>query len=274
MTKQYVPDDGRLADLLTSKATEGLEAAEQLELRCLLAADPTVEEDGLDLAAALIDQALIPTDSGVSLSADLEASLKGMAQDFASAPVPVAESTSAPADGSSLRGWAISGWVAAAAAVILLFAGLDLSGDGGAPGGVNPVAELSAAERSANLEAQATDLVRAEWKGVEGQDDFQAVTGRVTFSPNRQEGYMHLTGLPRNDASKQQYQLWIVDPSRDKEPVDGGVFDIDVADGEEAIVPIRAALRVDGPTTFVITLEQKGGVVVSEGPFRVIAAPE
>jgi hypothetical protein len=57
------------------------------------------------------------------------------------------------------------------------------------------------------------------------------------------------------------YQLWIVDPARSAEPVDGGVFDVDSAGTVR--VPIDAKLSVRKPQAFVITLEKPGGVVVS-----------
>ncbi len=82
---------------------------------------------------------------------------------------------------------------------------------------------------------------------------------------------MRLRGLPANRAAVEQYQLWIVDPSRDERPIDGGVFDIP-GGVDEVIVPIDAKLRADKPTVFAITLEQPGGVVVSDGPLLVIAA--
>ena len=82
------------------------------------------------------------------------------------------------------------------------------------------------------------------------------------WSTASQQGYMTLRGLPVNDATQEQYQLWIIDPSRDDKPVDGGVFDI--ASTGESIVPIQAKLRVDKPTVFAITVEKPGGVVVSD----------
>jgi len=79
------------------------------------------------------------------------------------------------------------------------------------------------------------------------------------------------TGLPLGTVKtrlrrglKAQYQLWIVDPSRDADaPVDGGVFDIP-ADGSPVVVPITAKLALSKPQAFVITLEQPGGVVKSK----------
>jgi anti-sigma-K factor RskA len=74
---------------------------------------------------------------------------------------------------------------------------------------------------------------------------------------------MSLANLPVNDPSKNQYQLWIVDPERDEFPVDGGVFDIP-AGSETAVIPIRNTLQISKPDAFVITLEQPGGVVKSK----------
>ena len=74
---------------------------------------------------------------------------------------------------------------------------------------------------------------------------------------------MLLTDLPVNDPAAKQYQLWIVDPTRDEAPVDGGVFDIP-AGQPTAIVPIDAKLAISKPQAFVITLEQPGGVVKSK----------
>ena len=89
------------------------------------------------------------------------------------------------------------------------------------------------------------------------------ISGEVVWNDERQEGYMSLVNLPVNDPTKNQYQLWIVDPKRDEIPVDGGVFDIP-AGSETAVIPIRNALQVSKPTVFVITLEQPGGVVKSK----------
>lgn len=73
---------------------------------------------------------------------------------------------------------------------------------------------------------------------------------------------MTIRGLPVNDISKEQYQLWIIDPTRDEKPVDGGVFDI--SNATQSIISIRAKLQVDKPTLFAITIEKPGGVVVSD----------
>lgn len=96
-----------------------------------------------------------------------------------------------------------------------------------------------------------------------GTDNYSAMSGDVVWSDELQEGYMTLTNLPVNNPGKKQYQLWIVDPTRDDKPVDGGVFDIPEG-AETAIIKIKNPLVVSDPKAFVITLEQPGGVVVSK----------
>ena len=64
-----------------------------------------------------------------------------------------------------------------------------------------------------------------------------------------------------SDRLRSAHHRGIVDPDVDKNPVDGGVFDI--AGSGVRTIPIDAKLLVDGPTTFVVTKERAGGVVVS-----------
>ena len=94
-------------------------------------------------------------------------------------------------------------------------------------------------------------------------DPYNGLSGEVIWNDEKQEGYMSLENLAVNDPTKNQYQLWIVDPKRDELPVDGGVFDITQKDGK-SIIPIRNALAINKPVAFVITLEQPGGVVKSK----------
>ena len=101
-------------------------------------------------------------------------------------------------------------------------------------------------------------------------DGPSGASGEVVWSDSLQQGYMRLTGVPANDAAKRQYQLWIVDPKRSKEPVDGGVFD--VAAAGEVVIPFESRLAVAKPAAFAITAEQPGGVVVSAGPLLLVAA--
>ena len=102
-------------------------------------------------------------------------------------------------------------------------------------------------------------------------DPYTGLSGEVIWNDEKQEGYMSLENLAVNDPTKNQYQLWIVDPERDELPVDGGVFDITQKDGK-SIIPIRNALAINKPVAFVITLEQPGGVVKSKQEIVVALA--
>lgn len=112
-----------------------------------------------------------------------------------------------------------------------------------------------------SLLASAADLIQTEW--IEGTTPLiNKVSGDIVWSDSEQSGYMRFVGMPANDPKVWQYQLWILDPSRDSKPIDGGVFDI--TSGEEAVVAIQAKLPVNRPTGFVVTIEKPGGVVVSD----------
>ncbi|MEZ6185916.1 MAG: anti-sigma factor [Planctomycetota bacterium] len=156
------------------------------------------------------------------------------------------------------RGW---GWLVAA----LVLTGLGLSRVLPAP---RPPAPVGLPERLAN----APDRVRLRFTPTEaGQADYGAVSGEVVWSRQQQAGFMTFRGLPANRPELAQYQLWIVDPGRDAHPIDGGVFDVTSAG--EVVIPIDAKLRVDDAQAFAITLEQPGGVVVSQGPLLLVATP-
>ena len=143
----------------------------------------------------------------------------------------------------------VSGWIAAAA--MLIFS-LVITRE-------KP--EISPAHAQTRLRGEAADLIERKFAGV---GDFKQATGSVIWSDQLQQGYMTLKGIPVNNPSQSQYQLWIVDPARDPDsPVDGGVFDIPM-DGSPVVIPIAAKLVLNKPQAFVITLEQPGGVVKSK----------
>lgn len=121
-----------------------------------------------------------------------------------------------------------------------------------------------------SLMASASDLIQTPW--TDGKTPWaDRVTGDVVWSNSMQKGFMKFVGMPINDPTVEQYQLWIIDPSRDDEPIDGGVFDIS-SEGE-SIVAIQAKLPVNRPTAFAITIEKPGGVVVSTQERLPLIAP-
>lgn len=255
--------DERLLDLLAARATEGLDAEEQQELRDLLDRQHALHDDDLELAAAAAHVAAVEA-SGLEI---LPGGLRDKVIADAGQAVPAGGKViSFDRERPERRGFDLRGlgWYAAAAMLVLAI---------WAPWSRSvvepPAAEVpDLAAQRAQLVAEAGDVVTAEWAGAEA--GYDGVSGDVVWSTARQAGFMRLRGLPANRPTEQQYQLWIVDPARDAEPVDGGVFDIPAGTGE-VLVPIDAKLAVGSPTVFAITLEQPGGVVVSEGPLLVVA---
>jgi anti-sigma-K factor RskA len=159
-------------------------------------------------------------------------------------------------DSHSLRDrWrTASGWLVATAAIVLAMIAWW-------PTPETPTAPIvSAEELRQKLISNSDDVIVRDWS--EGKTPFDTpVTGDVAWSNQQQSGFMRFVGLPVNDPTNQQYQLWIIDPERDDEPIDGGVFD--ATSTNEIVVPIHAKLGVIQPTAFAITIEQPGGVVVS-----------
>ena len=124
--------------------------------------------------------------------------------------------------------------------------------------------------KKALLEISSEDLIEYNWFAQ--TNEFCDCSGNVIWSDDGQRGFITLAGLPMNDSSKNQYQIWIVDPNMHANPVDGGVFDI-VTTKSPTIIPINPKLPIEKAKGFAITLEQTGGVVISEQPL-ILTAPK
>lgn len=237
----------RYEELLADQALVGLSEAERRELAALARELGAGADEGLDLAAAALDRALAPG-ADEPLPETLRASLRADAERFFA---PARPAVHAPVRRSNVFAW--TGWALAAAAtiacVLLWRAG---------PAAVDP------ADERAMLLARAGTL-KLDWSPTE---QAEGAGGDVVWSQDRQAGVMRLSGLPRNDPSREQYQLWIFDAGQEH-PVDGGVFDVT---GDEMLVPIDAKLRVQEPTLFAVTVEKPGGVVVSDQQRIVLVA--
>ncbi|QDV43024.1 Anti-sigma-K factor rskA [Stieleria neptunia] len=156
---------------------------------------------------------------------------------------------SVAAKGVSPREWVA--WFCAAAAVLLAITLWQRD-----PG----AADRNVREARAAMLRQSASLLRVDW--TPGKTPFdQPVIGDVVWDSESQTGFMRFENMPINDPTAEQYQLWIIDPQRDDEPIDGGVFD--VTKSGEVIVEIDAKLNVISPAAFAITIEKPGGVVVS-----------
>ena len=241
----------RIRELLAEEAAGGrLDDAEFAELAELLDALPAAERQRARRAmaetAALGQAAFLAHDRAAwrRMPEDLRLRLSAMGR--SRAPDPAPRRVNWPAR------W---GWAAATAMVLAWIVTAVL---------LPPPASIpdSAAVQSA------PDLVTYSWRSE--FSEYEEVQGGIVWSDSLQAGEMRFAGLPPNDPAEQQYQLWIVDPDRFEQPVDGGVFDAS-PDGE-FVVPIDAKLMVEGPVAFAVTLEQRGGVVVSDGPLLLVAS--
>jgi len=115
----------------------------------------------------------------------------------------------------------------------------------------------------ARLLAANHHLIQRAWRPGGDPAGLQ-VSGDVVWDPASQTGYMRFVGLRRNEPNAEQYQLWIFDATRDERyPVDGGVFDVTGARAGD-VIPIKAKLPIGVPLIFAVTIERRGGVVVSD----------
>jgi len=236
----------------------------QAELHEIKSYDPKIFQamvERSEEAAArtfLTFQGTVPSES---MPAELTVKLKNMACGFFDETTLIEESTASsnpltisPTNAPSSIGLReLTAWLCMAASVALaLWFWL--------PGKSAP--SISLQQQRDTFIASASDLLRSKWESTSPEQKTGTDLGEVLWSSASQQGFMTIKGLLVNDATKEQYQLWIIDPTRDEKPVDGGVFNI--ASTGESIVPIQAKLRVDKPTVFAITVEKPGGVVVSD----------
>lgn len=253
--------DMRIQELAAGFSLGDLSEAEMHEIKSY---DPKILQDMIERseeAAArtfLTFQNTIPTEA---MPADLTDRLKKMASGFildaeksaATNPIPVTTALPSNATSPKVNLREMTAWLCMAASIALaLCVWLP----------ARRVETASLQSQRDTFVSSTADMVRTKWELPAPDPTKGTDLGEVVWSTEAQQGFMTFRGLPVNDPTKEQYQLWIIDPSRDEKPVDGGVFDI--ASAGEAIVPIRAKLRVDKPTVFAITVEKPGGVVVSD----------
>jgi anti-sigma-K factor RskA len=286
MSEKSHTEIDRLTDLLAEKSILGLSSAEESELRELQAAYGMVDDNTFDLAVAAFDLAFGQR-RPIEMPTNLRQRILAQAPRYLSSvhimPTPTepdqaltsvsAESRSTvvpprPSQSNRLlsnpfnRRESVFVLVTVASIFIALFAWQRRTE-------TSPPIVSAADQRTALLDTGPHDLVQAQWKpGADSQgqaDPIGAqVNGDVIWSDAQQQGFMRFAGLPVNDPTIEQYQLWIFDANRDtRYPVDGGVFDID-SNAEEIVIPIKASIHVAQATLFAVTIEKPGGVVVSD----------
>ncbi len=275
----------RLDQLMVDAATQGLSPQDAAELATAFERNPALrfEAEAYELAATAVDLALSKPGQSEALPATLRKKLIASAPadrattqaapplKLADSPTPAKQSgAGAPLSWTDGRAF---GWYAAVAALVALC--IVLLQPNQPTGTTTPTPEPTLAEQYDAL-ANESSTVKAAWgfAGGDADEQYANCTGEVIWNSDEQAGYMKLAGLPVNDPTKTQYQLWIVDGSRDinienTNRIDGGVFDI--ATTGEVIVPIDAKLIARDAAAFAITVETPGGVVESKGPLQVLA---
>lgn len=135
-----------------------------------------------------------------------------------------------------------------------------------------PAVSTIAEQRLALLsQPSAVRVAWTDWAADGAPPEIPGVTGDVVWSDDEQRGYMRFVGLPANDPTKQQYQLWIIDKERGMaQRISGGIFN---GGPGETIVPIEPRLLVNKAAAFAVTIEQPGGTWVSDMTRRVNIAP-
>lgn len=250
MSDAAFPQLDRTTELLADRALFGLDEAEQQELNALLDGADNADVESFDRVAASAQLATLPiTDA---LPADLADRLIADGREFVGKG-DASRSVQRDNKQTDFPRRELVAWLAAAASI--LFAWFSLSGPSQSPLRLR-------SELLALANADGRQLTQVAWTVPDGAG-IEAESGDVVWHNGRQEGVMKFTGLPANDPTVEQYQLWIFDAKQDERyPIDGGVFDVP-AGSNEVHVKIDAKLPVVDPTLFAITIEKPGGVVVS-----------
>lgn len=265
----------RLLDLLTDRVLFGLTLEQEAELNQLEEKYPDFKGDeSLDLTAGAIN--LTKVEKIEPMPERLRTKILANADHYFGkqekpanvidfqpklrevAPAAAGNAVKTVGVATKTSTWQWLGWAFAAAACIALAINLWISRSQlqTAP----PI--LTAFQQREQLLKNTPDVIKADWTSADPKQN-QQISGDVVWSNSQQKGFLRLRGIPKNDAARETYQLWIFDANQDdKTPVDGGVFD--VGENGEVIIPIDAKLKVENPQMFAITAEKPGGVVVSK----------
>lgn len=282
------PNDRELLDeLLAERALHGLDAADQTRLTELLKRAGLEDDDSFDLAAAAAMLALShpaerpPASAYTRAGQAAEQFAREMENSRNVLGTPalkiVEPEFGAPRPKRISSAWL--GWMAAAAC--LAFAAIGwLQMFANRQAAISAPASLASLRDTVSKSKDARRLAWADWDNPE----IKGVKGEVVWNEDGQKGYMTFRGLPENDPSKEQYQLWIVDERGLDQRVSGGIFNGTgqptgwqgevraERNGDELVVEISPRIHVGQPALFAVTIEKPGGTWVSDMKRRVVAA--
>lgn len=257
-----------MLDLLCKQAIYGLDEQETQQLEQL--EHSATESESIELTVAALG--LIDLETNQEIPAHLQSKILAKAESFfaaqsdAAPALPVREfivnQSAVAKPWFAWLGWAVAAAACVALAIIIFMprTGTEIAGGKGTPTPTQEEKPDPARQRQQLVDSSGKVLMAKIGKGTVKEID--NVAGDVVWSDDKQKGYVRIKGLPKNDAVKETYQLWIFEDNQgSKTPIDGGTFDIN-SDGE-VIIPIDARLKARNPNMFAVTIEKPGGVVVS-----------
>jgi hypothetical protein len=288
-----VPDRLRIEQLLIDRATTGLDAAGEADLKLLLQRTGTAFDESYELAAAAADVALRGPAPKGELPAELRqrilaageqwlarrAAGESDAVEYQSLPMDIAEPLARitprlaeqRSAGSLARQY--GGWLAAAACLgLAVLVSLQRQSTPPLTPTVTANGGATFSNAARNIEDQVRSLLSdASTVVVSLLSDDQAgdkpadlvgpptPAAQVIWSGEHQQGFVRVSGLRPIEQPGDQYQLWVFDTLRGgTTPVPLGVFDVQQA-GAVTLVPITTPLKIGHAATFAITVERAGG---------------
>ena len=255
----------RLVQLLIDRATVGLSASEETELKSLLD-DLAIDDDfSFDYVAQLLFDSEQPNQlfGGESEMKSLPDHIRSQVVDEAQQHV-VTKNVMPKRAGSSmaLGRRELFAWFAAAACLVI--ASVVLFGRGNTD---FKSEELIASATQAELDLflnDSSDQDVLEIKLNNGNSSLaKNASATVYWNRKLKRGFLEIDGLAANNSNDEQYQLWVIDKVRGIEDrPNAGVFDI--ASAGKNVFTFRSELEVFDAQGFAITVEKPGGVSKSD----------
>jgi len=263
MSRLSSPELERLRELLADEILGQLDANDASELDSLRSRASEEQAAEIDRTFGELLVALM-AQSDESMPADAKARLiergsRGDATGRSASNTEVKPPIQIPAVRSTMGPMGKLGWIAAAAALALAATAWWTRPTPIIPPDVpSPITRVATAPNTVRIElAPQGELAES----VSEQSE-------LLWNQDLQEGVLRLAGVPANDPTLVQYQLWIFDATRGEFAVDGGVFDLtgqtETDEQGRLLVHFRPKLIVSDPAAFAVTQERPGGVVVTD----------